>query len=126
MKRLFVPTLSKSRLPLERRATTSSVAKSLLLGVLLFCANFAPAQTAEREEIVAVLRELEFIRERVQALAQKHGQSKAKIRFNYQALLEQLRATENGIRAYLNAEIDTIHTQPPKPVDQELFRVRRN
>lgn len=86
----------------------------------------ALAGSSEREEILAVMRELEFIRERVQALSRKYEHNQEKIRFNYQALLEQLRATENGIRAYLNAQIDVIHIQPPKPVDKPLYRVRKN
>lgn len=103
--------------------------KSLIASVLIavgMSALPAIAGPSEREEIVAVLRELEFIRERVQAMSRKHAQNREKIRFNYQALLDQLRATENGIRAYLNAQIDVIHTQPPKPVDQQLYRVRKN
>lgn len=110
--------------PLTRHSPKTLIASVLLaVGMSVVPAIAGPS---EREEIVAVLRELEFIRERVQALSRKHGQSREKIRFNYQALLEQLRATENGIRAYLNAQIDVIHTQPPKPVDQQLYRVRKN
>ena len=123
--------LNLSRLsPLPSRYRQAALCRSALLAVLatafLSVWPVNPAHAGEREEIVAVLRELEYLRERVLALSRKHGSSKAKIRFNYLALLEQLRATENGIRAYLNAEINVIHTRPPQPVDQELFRVRKN
>lgn len=111
--------------PLIRRSPKTLIASVLL--ALGMSAMPALAGPSEREEIVAVLRELEFIRERVQALSRKHGgQSREKIRFNYQALLDQLRITENRIRAYLNAQIDVIHLRPPQPVDQQLYRVRKN
>lgn len=85
------------------------------------------AQT-EQAEINAVLREIEYLREHVAMLAEKYGKKSkdAKIRFNYQALIEQLITTENGIRAYLNAEIDVLHLTPPKPVEGNMVRVRRN
>ncbi|SUO90282.1 RAQPRD family integrative conjugative element protein [Suttonella indologenes] len=98
--------------------------KNLLL--IACCLSQTQAFADERSDIAALLRELEYLRERVEAMAQKNSENTAKIRFNYRALLEQMQVTENGIRAYLNAQIDTIHLTPPKPVDSSLYGVRRN
>lgn len=95
----------------------------ILLGCCVLQAN---VWADERSDIAALLRELEYLRERVEAMAQKNSGNTAKIRFNYWALLEQMKVTENGIRAYLNAQIDSIHLTPPKPLDSSLYGVRRN
>lgn len=100
------------------------ILKNLLL--IACCLSQTQAFADERSDIAALLRELEYLRERVEAMAQKNSGNTAKIRFNYRALLEQMQVTENGIRAYLNAQIDTIHLTPPKPVDSSLYGVRRN
>ena len=80
----------------------------------------------QAQEIGAILRELEYLREVAATLAKKHAGDPSKIRFNYTALIRQLEATENGIRAYLNAQIDAIHVDPPSPVNTPLFQVRQN
>jgi hypothetical protein len=82
----------------------------------------------EQAEIESVLRELEYLRERVQALQGKYGRAtgNAKIRFNYPACIEQLRVTEGNIRDFLNARIDVITTTPPQPVKGNLHFVRPN
>lgn len=118
-------------MPITRKSTSGrrivcTIACAFLPMVL---AASAQAQVgSEQAEINAVLREIEYLRERVAALEAQFAKSgrDAKIRFNYQALIAQLRATENGIRDYLNARIDVIHTTPPEPVTGELYRVRRN
>ena len=82
----------------------------------------------EQAEIESVLREVEYLRERVQALQGKYGRAtgNAKIRFNYAACIAQLHATENNIREFLNARIDVISTTPPQPVSGSLHFVRPN
>ena len=82
----------------------------------------------EQAEIESVLRELEYLRERVQALQGKYGRAtgNAKIRFNYPACIEQLRVTEGNIRDFLNARIDVITTTPPQPMKGNLHFVRPN
>lgn len=82
----------------------------------------------EQAEIESVLREVEYLRERVQALQGKYGRAtgNAKIRFNYAACIAQLHATENNIREFLNARIDVISTTPPQPVSGSVYSVRPN
>lgn len=86
------------------------------------------ADSREHAEIESVLREIEFLKERVQALQSKYERlaGKRKIRFNYRALLDQLTVTGNGIRDYLNARIDAIHLTPPQPLARDLTTVRAN
>lgn len=83
---------------------------------------------AEQAEIESVLREIQYVRERVQALQGKYGRvtGNAKIRFNYAACIAQLHATENNIRDFLNARIDVISTTPPQPVSGSVYSVRPN
>ena len=109
-----------------------------LLLAPLFAASAAEAKSTkkpaavplrgEQAEIESVLRELEYVRERVQALQGKYGRAtgNAKIRFNYPALVAQLRTTEADIADFLNARIDVIHTTPPPTVGGSLIRVRPN
>ena len=68
------------------------------------------------------------MRERVQSLERKYAPAtrKAKIRFNYPALIAQLRTTEADIADFLNARIDVITTRPPTPRQNTLFYVRPN
>lgn len=116
----------------RKSASTRRIVRTIACAFLpIAFATSAFAQVgSEQAEINAILREIEYLRERVLALEAKFGKSGGnatqKIRFNYQALIAQLRATENGIRDYLNARIDVIHTTPPEPVTGELYRVRRN
>ena len=81
---------------------------------------------SEEAEIESVLRELAYVRERVQSLERKYATRKAKIRFNYPALVAQLRTTEADIADFLNARIDVITTRPPTPRQNTLFFVRPN
>lgn len=120
--------MSKIRKSILKRSLLRTIACAFLS---IASVTTASAQVgSEQAEINAILRELEYLRERAIALEAQFGKSgrdaTQKIRFNYQALIAQLRATENGIRDYLNARIDVIHTTPPEPVTGELYRVRRN
>lgn len=82
--------------------------------------------TAEREQIAEILKEITYLKEVVIQMEQRFGTRNDKIRFNYQALLVQLTATENGIREYLNARVDQIYLTPPAALNQQLFNVRKN
>jgi len=105
--------------------------KAIIVPAALLLSAFLPAAVplrGEQAEIESVLRELEYVRERVQALQGKYGRAtgNAKIRFNYPACIEQLRVTEANIRDFLNARIDVITTTPPQPVKGDLHFVRPN
>lgn len=109
--------------------------KILLITILaisaLHCAaktqlNTATASAVERERMTDVLRELQYLQEYVLQMKKQYSNTNSKIRFNYDALLAQLKVTENNIREYVNLQIDSIHIEQPKVMDQELFEVRRN
>ncbi|WP_298050211.1 RAQPRD family integrative conjugative element protein [uncultured Cardiobacterium sp.] len=139
------PTKSSSRVCSRRTGITAllSVCAALLpLNVMADEADMPPPQKvpkkrkakpvaqpqrSEQAEIESLLREMEFLRERAQSLQGRYGRSgNGKIRFNYDALIAQMRTTEAGIRDYLNARIDVIHTTPPPTVGGSLIRVRPN
>ena len=120
-----------SRKHLPRRRTLALLPALLLAAQADAKGTKKPAAVplrGEQAEIESVLRELEYVRERVQALQGKYGRAtgNAKIRFNYPACIEQLRVTEGNIRDFLNARIDVITTSPPQPVKGDLHFVRPN
>lgn len=120
-----------SRKHLPRRRTLALLPALLLAAQATAKGAKKPAAVplrGEQAEIESVLREVEYLRERVQALHGQYGNKtgNAKIRFNYAACIAQLRATENNIREFLNARIDVISTTPPQPVSGSVYSVRPN
>lgn len=101
----------------------------LSLSLLLQQQCFAQADraaTAEREQIDSLLKEITYLKEVAIQMQKTYGARNAKIRFNYQALIAQLTATENGIKEYLNARAEQIYLTPPAPLNRQLFEVRKN
>ncbi len=92
---------------------------SLLMGTTAY------SLASERDDIAQVLKEIQYIKEVVKQLKKKHP-PQGKIVFNYNALIEQLSAAEQGIKPYLNGKISVIHTKPPKPIVNPLYKVRKN
>lgn len=105
--------------------------KSFLIAVLLIQPVWAKQvvdkqSTAEREEMALILKEIIYLKEIIQEMQRKYSKNNAKIRFNYEALLMQLTATENGIKEYLNAKIQQIHLIPPATLNQQVYEIRKN
>lgn len=100
--------------------------RRLISFVLCLLALTTSVRADERNDIYQVLKEINYIQEVIQQLKKQHGGCTAKVCFYYDGLLQQLQATENGIKAYLNADIRTIHRQPKKPLVTPLHKVRKN
>ncbi len=98
--------------------------KKVALSLMILSGSFAYA--GERDDINQILKEIIYTKEVVKKIKQKYGKSKAKVTFNYDALILQLNATENGIKEFLNLQIKTLHSAPPKPVVNPLYNVREN
>lgn len=100
------------------------IVHALLLTSSLCISSYAMAD--ERDDINQVLKEIHYIKEVATQLNKKNKHCKAKVCFNYHALLQQLRAMEVGIKEYLNLRIQSVSTQPPQPVTMPLYKVRKN
>lgn len=97
----------------------------LTLCLLLATAAHA-AQADERSDIYQLLKDIRYSKEVVHTLQKQYRGCAAKVCFNYDGLLRQLRAAEDGIKAYLNLDIQTIHRKPSKPLSAPLYKVRKN
>lgn len=101
--------------------------KMFFSSILLSAVSLGSANAAERDDIAQILREIQFIKEATQQLKRKYSKkNQGKIQFNYQSLIVQLEAAEQGIKPYLNGKITEIHRTPPTPVVNQLFKVRKN
>lgn len=97
-----------------------------ILIVSLALTGSMTTHATERSDIHQVLKEINYTKEVVKKLKRKYGNNKSKVRFNYEAMLKQLIVMENGIKEYLNLNINTLHSTPPKPLINPLYRVRKN
>ena len=70
----------------------------------------------QARDIAAVVQELDYLIETTQQLQRKHGGDTSRIRFNYSALLAQLKAARDGANAYLAQEVMELHAAPPAVV----------
>lgn len=79
-----------------------------------------PSAASQQAAIEALVAELDYLIDRAEALAEYYHDDPASVRFNYPALIEQLRLTRNHSAAYLNRVQTQIQPHPPAPVDQAL------
>ncbi len=100
------------------------IVHTVLLTSLLLVGSYATAD--ERDDINQVLKEVHYVREVVTKLKKDNNNCRAKVCFNYDALLHQLHATEQGIKEYLNLHIKSLHSQAPQAVVKPLHTVRKN
>ncbi len=99
---------------------------ALIAGLLVLPYPTMANETAERADIYQVLKEIDYIEEVITQLKKKYQNNRGKVRFNYDAMLAQLRAIQSGTIEYLNNDIQTLHATPPKTVERVLYRVRKN
>ncbi len=98
--------------------------RQILAVALLLLAAPAAAQSGQQAAIEALIGELDHLIDRAEALAREYRDDDAPVRFNYPALIEQLRATRNRSAAYLNAVHTVVHAAPPGTVDRSLTETR--
>ncbi len=101
----------------------------ILLGAALGSGGAAARETApsshrQQQDIDAVIRELDYLIEHIERLAARYRGDDAPIRFNYGALLEQLRLTRARSAAYLNEAHDAVLHAPPPPDGASLTQRR--
>ena len=91
--------------------------------LVVFPPAFTDTGSQQRRDIDALVKELGYLIEVTQQLQHKYRRDNSKIRFNYTALLAQLRAARDGVREYLNNDLLELHTAPPKPLKSQLTRI---
>lgn len=98
--------------------------RHLLAAALLLFATPASAQNAQQAAIESLIAELDYLIDSAEALAREYRDDDAPVRFNYGALIEQLRTTRNHSATYLNTVHTVVHAAPPETVDRSLTEVR--
>ena len=83
-----------------------------------------PATTTQQAEIGALIQELDYLIEHTERLAARYRSDAAPIRFNYPALLTQLRLTRARSAAYLHEVHQVVQATPPAPQGASLTRRR--
>ncbi len=96
----------------------------LLLGPALAPETAAAQDARQQAEIHALIQEFDYLIDHAQRLAARHAGDRAPIRFNYPALLAQLRLTRDRAAAYLNEAHQTVLQAPPPPDVASLTRRR--
>lgn len=96
----------------------------LLLGPALAPATAVAQDARQQAEIHALIQEFDYLIDHVERLAARHANDTAPIRFNYPALLEQLRLTRDRAAAYANEARQTVSHAPPPPAVASLVRRR--
>jgi hypothetical protein len=95
----------------------------IALAASLACA--APGWAGPQQaEIHALVQELDYLIEYTERLARNYADDAAPVRFNYPALLAQLRMTRARSAAYLKEVRTVVHPAPPPPVAASLTQRR--
>lgn len=90
------------------------------LGLSVAQAQEVPQQVA----IDALIKDLDYLISYTEQLQNRYRQDQSPVRFNYRALLEQLRMTRARTADYLNERHTVVHTTPPPSVKTPLTKRR--
>lgn len=98
---------------------------ALILVALAATPGAAPARDARQQaDIHALVQEFDYLIDHGERLAARYAKDGAPIRFNYRALLAQLRLTRDRAAAYLNEAHQAPLAEPPRPDGGSLTRRR--
>lgn len=97
----------------------------LWVGLTGLTLSTAPAQEAPQQAAMgALIKDLDYLISYAEELQNRYRKDRAPVRFNYSALLEQLRTTRARTADYLNESHTVVHTAPPPSVKTPLTRRR--
>ena len=106
-----------------RLAAISTLCFALLLSLLTL-----PVSASEREQVAALVQELDYLIEVAEQMQRDAKQRRSspthRISFNYPALLEQLRLTRNRTAEFLNGDRGSIQRSAPRPLASPLMEIR--
>ena len=63
---------------------------------------------------------MDYLIHKLEAMQDLNKSDGSKIKFNYPAALDQLETTRDRMAEYLNRDLRTIQSSPPKTVNQSL------
>ncbi|TVR65504.1 MAG: hypothetical protein EA420_03030 [Candidatus Competibacteraceae bacterium] len=109
---------------MNRRRPRGLLALVAALALALAAPGAGAQDPRQKADIHAVIQELDHLIDHVEALAARHRDDPASVRFNYPALLEQLRLTRNRSAAYLNEAHAAPTAAPPAAAGGSLTRRR--
>lgn len=79
---------------------------------------------SQQQDISKLVHELDYLIQVTKKLKHKYRGDDSKITFDYNALIEQLRAAKAGSEEYLNNELYELHTAPPQTKYRNLTKVK--
>ncbi len=98
--------------------------KKTLIILTLFITCHGQAQSQQQKDISLLVKDLTYLIQVAEQLQRQYGGDQSKIRFNYPALIAQLKSTRAATQEYLNQELYELHTAPPAVYKPDLTKVK--
>lgn len=76
----------------------------------------------QRQELTRLVAEIDFMIDAAKALKTQYQDDQSAVKFNYDALIEQLTITRNRMAEFLNDDIGELRATPPKPATSSLTK----
>ncbi|MFZ1827658.1 MAG: hypothetical protein WAW42_02575 [Candidatus Competibacteraceae bacterium] len=93
--------------------------------ISLSLSTAVPAQEMRQSAAIdALVQDLDYLIHYAEELQRRYREDQAPVRFNYDALLEQLRVTRGRAADYLNEIQTMVHAAPPPAVQTSLTQRR--
>lgn len=97
----------------------------LVVSVMTVALTFNTGHADERSDVQALVKELDYLIEVSVKMQRDYGkQRQQRVRFNYQALINQLKTTRQNTAAFLNEKGTSIQTAPPAIIDHDLYNIK--
>ena len=110
----------------EKYKLLKNIKNILFISVFTLAISFPIAHAGEREEIEAMVKELDYLIEVAVKMNKDYGsQRNQRVRFNYTALINQLKTTRQNTAAFFNERGESIQKNPPAVIDQDLYRISK-
>lgn len=112
--------------PYEKHKILKNIRNILMISIFTVGITFPIAHADEREEIQAMVKELDYLIEVAARMQKDYGnQRNQRVRFNYTALINQLKTTRQNTAAFFNERGESIQQNPPAVIDQDLYRISK-
>ena len=103
-----------------------SIRNIFVISIVSLSLGTQMTQAGEREEIQAMVKELDYLIEVAVKMQKDYGsQRNQRVRFNYTALINQLKTTRQNTAAFFNERGESIQRNPPAVIDQDLYRISK-
>ena len=110
----------------EKYKLLKNIRNILIISMFTIGITVPIAPAGEREEIEAMVKELDYLIEVAVKMNKDYGnQRNQRVRFNYTALINQLKTTRQNTAAFFNERGESIQKNPPAVIDQDLYRISK-